>query len=441
MPVAMSSMIVTRSASLLWIGAVLAASAAPPGATTPHGDEDDELVLVPSEVDDTRKPLISRHGGSTGKRGGAREVHLDALEQDNHSDTRQPWSERIHLTGGWAGVRGRLEGLGFEFAPGAVIEGQAVARRGGARWSSSQAAEAMLVWHGDAAGWRGFKIVALPQAFGGDAIASHLGDLQGASNLAAPSRVQLSELWFQQEVLKGRLSLKAGRFDANVDLAACEWSTELLMSSFGLPPAVALPTYPNPGLGVVIDLRLHDAIRVEAALTETSPDVARWAPTRWSPGSGTALAEATIYTHPLGSDGVGGSIHLGGWMAGPSAPDGERAAGAWFMTEEPIWAREATVMAFFHASLRSPATDALSASVAGGLVAQGAISARPHDVSSIAVGSARAADGWESTLEVMYKIAFAASLSAAFDAQYVHQPAGRPGAGAMVFLHRWTVQL
>jgi porin len=49
-----------------------------------------------------------------------------------------------------------------------------------------------------------------------------VGDLQGVNNIEAPKSTRLFEAWYEQSLLDGKLSAKAGLHDVNSEFAASE---------------------------------------------------------------------------------------------------------------------------------------------------------------------------------------------------------------------------
>ena len=77
--------------------------------------------------------------------------------------------------------------------------------------------------------------VDLLASFGGHPSA-YAGDIQGVSNIDAPAGVRIEEAWLQQNLLDGRLSLLAGRFDVSAEFYRLQSATLFLNSSLGTGP-------------------------------------------------------------------------------------------------------------------------------------------------------------------------------------------------------------
>jgi len=124
------------------------------------------------------------------------------------------------------------------------------------------------------AGWKGSRLFASMHSLaGGNGSDEILLDLQGYSNINAPSGTNLYELWFEQTLRNGKLRLKIGRIDANTEFAYVENAAGFLNSSMGYSPAIAsLPTYPYPRLGVAIFLRPKSFYYLNEGVFEDSPD-------------------------------------------------------------------------------------------------------------------------------------------------------------------------
>lgn len=82
------------------------------------------------------------------------------------------------------------------------------------------------------------------------------GDVQAFDNQAAPGFERIAELFAQYTTAGDRLRVKAGKMDANGEFAAPDNAGDFVNSSMGFSPAIAgMSTFPDNGLGAVLDLR------------------------------------------------------------------------------------------------------------------------------------------------------------------------------------------
>ena len=66
-----------------------------------------------------------------------------------------------------------------------------------------------------------------------------VGDVQGVSNLEAPSVLRMEEAWLQQNLFDNHLSWLAGRYDLNSEFYRLQTASLFLNSSFGIGPEFA----------------------------------------------------------------------------------------------------------------------------------------------------------------------------------------------------------
>ena len=392
-----------------------------------------------------RRVRTKHAGGPTGKRGGARAKHLQAMMGTRYDKVPTPWHQHPHLSGAWGGARHGLEALGVLVEPGysaelaTVLAGHVprMVRFGGLF-------DLVVALKGNPTGLGATKLVAIAQWAHGEGVTEGgVGDMQVISNIDCPDRQQLSELWLRQELAGGKLWMKIGKMDANVDFAALGLAAELIHSSFGVPPNIPLPTFPDPGYGATVAFEPSASWRYEVGIYEAVPDGTRWLPGKETLQHGwVALAEATLHTAPLFGRGQGGSVHLGAWASSPGKQGaGSDARGGWAMFEEPFWTvGERFAAVFGQLSVRGGDDGGVPVYIGGGLMTQGVLAARDKDILSIAFAQAHLASGTETAIEVLYKVAVLPSVNIALDLQLVDQPKGRAGR-ALAGLLRLTTLL
>ena len=409
----------------------------------------------------TRKKTRIRSGaGATGKGGAARERQL--LRQERRVDVRRggtapdatapniparepTWRDRRHLTGSWWGARTAGERQGFILEPGYAVEA-GVGGRTKPRAGLTGLLDIVATWHDP---WPGGHLTVIGQFAHGSNLSlpraggSGVGDVQGVSNIAGPTRAQLSGLWWHQEI--GPAWIRVGRMDANIGFAALELAAELLQSSFGVPPNIPLPTWPDPGWGVVSGVKVGRALEFEAAVFEAQP---RGGDPWRRPEGALLLFEATLNTLARAGSSRGGAVHAGVWGRGDQA---NPRLGAWLMAEEPVWADGDRFVALFGQLSMTGAGATIPMYGGGGIIAQGLWVRRPTDIVSVAFAHARLATvtpstGWgsvgnkhETALEVLYKLSLAASLNLALDLQWVRNPNGATGTGKVAIVRLTTL--
>ena len=98
-------------------------------------------------------------------------------------------------------------------------------------------------------GWPSVRLFAGFQANQGRSKAL-VGDAQGFDNLDAVHFRRLSELWYEQGLLEGKLRLRVGKQDASRDFASVKNAVDFLNSSAGFSLTIqGFPSYPDPATG------------------------------------------------------------------------------------------------------------------------------------------------------------------------------------------------
>ncbi len=146
--------------------------------------------------------------------------------------------ERDTLTGDWGGVRTMLQNVGITFGlldQSEVWGNLAGGLRRGAVYEGLTTASltidlGKLVW------WPGatFLINAF-QIHGRGPSGNMVGNLQLVSNIEATRDIKLYDLWIEQKLLGGRLSIRIGQEGANDEMMITQYGALFLNSSFGFP--------------------------------------------------------------------------------------------------------------------------------------------------------------------------------------------------------------
>ncbi len=165
------------------------------------------------------------------------------------------WLEGERLSGEWLGARGWLRDQGIEFE-GAYVADLSRPLRGGIHRDTAYRHWADLNGTLDLE-----QLVDLPGAtvlfdaysIWGDFGSRDTGDFQYYSNIDNPTdRLQLAELWWQQELFDGVLRLKLGKIDANSEFAFVDAGGDFINSSAAMSPTIfPMVTWPDPGTGAL----------------------------------------------------------------------------------------------------------------------------------------------------------------------------------------------
>ncbi|MBS7537767.1 carbohydrate porin [Ancylobacter lacus] len=382
------------------------------------------------------------------------------------------------LTGDWGGARTALAARGVTLS--GSWTGEVLANtRGGMRTGAvfDGLAEAQLDLDlGTLAGWNGARFHASGYWIEGRGLsAGYVGNLLTVSNIEAEAGWRLNELYLEQGLANGALSLRVGQIAADTEFWQSQTASLFINSSFGWPGLNAQdlpgggPAYPLPTPGARL---------------------------RWSPPGPWSVQVGLYNGNPLGGDGNangldfpldqglfaiaeasyaapdnGGTWRVGAWYNSnayddlSTAADGlslaDPAAGApathvgnyalYAIADRPLWAgrlpngASASLSGFVRVAVapeadRSPLTLYADA----GLALTGPLPGRPNDIAGLAVAWAktspalarldRAANGYDGTdgpvedyeavLEITYQAAVTPWLTVQPFAQYVVHPGG-----------------
>jgi porin len=162
------------------------------------------------------------------------------------ADARDPW-QRETLTGDWGGLRTGLadSGVTFGLQEQSELWGNVTGglRQGGA-YDGLLTASLAIDLH-QAVGWEGANLFVNGfQIQGVGPTPLLVGALQSISNIEAAASVKLYDLWFEQQLLGGTLSVRLGQEGANDEMMLSQYASLFLNSSFGFPalPALDLPS-------------------------------------------------------------------------------------------------------------------------------------------------------------------------------------------------------
>lgn len=258
------------------------------------------------------------------------------------------------------------------------------------------------------------------------------GGAQVFSNIDAPSRTTLYEIWLEQKLLSGKLRLKGGKIDASTEFAVVQGAGDFLNSSMGYSPTIMdFPTYPEPRLGLNLFFYPSQKYQLGAAVFQTS-------------GRGVLSLVEPGRSWSLGRGELEGRISLGYWRRDGDIPgfDGAMSSatqGYYSVLEQSLWRRslrngagERRVSSFVQFGRSDGRVNSFTHHLGGGAVLQAPLACRPHD--SLGAGatwvrfSSEPPAGFELptelVLETYYKLALTRHLALVQDFQFLHHPGG-----------------
>ncbi len=280
-----------------------------------------------------------------------------------------------------------------------------------------------------------------------------VGDIQGFSNIDAPNRTQLNELWYEQTLLDGRLRLKVGKLDANGEFAFVDGGGEFLNSSMGFSPTIfTLPTYPDPAFSVNVFAYPTEFLYVGFGVYDGSGALGvetgrRGLRTFFADNADELFLVGEVgFTYDL-FDGLAGRIAAGGWghTANFERFDGgveDGTAGFYFLVDQRLWREnsadeedEQGVAAFFQLGWADEDVSEIALHVGGGATWTGLLPGRDEDVLGFGVTWVQLSDepgaGFgeddELTIEWFYRLQITPALAIKPDLQFIHNPGGDAG--------------
>jgi porin len=336
--------------------------------------------------------------------------------------------ERDGLTGDWGGLRTGLadKGITFGLQQQSELWGNVTGglRQGGTY--NGLLTVSLAIDLRQAVGWQGANFFANGfQVQGIGPTPLLVGALQTISGLEAAPSVKLYDLWLEQQLFGGTLSLRFGQEGANDEMMLSQYGLLFLNSSFGYPALLALdlpsggPNYPLATPFVRISFQATGDVKLVGAVYTGDPAPPGTGNPQLRDLHGTAFrlndhalsfGELWYSPHQLASIGLPATYKLGVWadtgrFADPqrgadglslasSASDGQPLLHAadhavYAIIDQMVWKKpntEAQGISLFMQVMHAPDDRNLSdLFVEGGLDWKGIIPGRSHDAAGLAV--------------------------------------------------------
>ena len=264
------------------------------------------------------------------------------------------------------------------------------------------------------------------------------------SNIDAPNRTTLYELWLEQKIAAGKVRLKAGKFDSNTEFAVVEGAGDFLNSSMGYSPTLLnFPTYPEPKPGVGFFLTPVKNFELRMGLFQSAGS-----------GSFSVIEPGRRWTT---RNDLPGRVSVGYWrrdgtIAGLDGESVSSTQGVYSVLEQSLWrqnlkGRDAgrALSTFLQLGQSDSHVNALIAHVGGGMVLQSPILRRPQDAIGTGATWVRISDyaqeppshEGEFILETYYKLTLSRHWILQEDLQYMRNPGGVASEAEWVATTRW----
>ena len=261
------------------------------------------------------------------------------------------------------------------------------------------------------------------------------------SNIDAPSRTSLYELWLEQRWDGQKFRIKGGKIDSNSDFAVVQGAGDFLNSSMGYSPTiVAFPTYPEPKPGLVGSFQ---PVR-RAVIT---------AGNFWTGSCGNLLLVEPGWKWATHGD-LDGRASVGSWyLIGPADRSDGRAAGSAYgfysVVEQSLWRKplarqdaNRSLSSFLQLGRTPDRAGKYPFHLGGGLVLQAPFARRPGDSTGLAGTWVRMQPGGtevslakeELIIESYYNLSLAKHLALIQDLQFVHSPGSPSDDGPILTL-------
>jgi len=308
-----------------------------------------------------------------------------------------------------------------------------------------------------------------------------VGNLMTISNIEALPATRLVELWLEQALFDGALSVRAGEMAADSEFLISDTASLFINGTFGWPPTTSanLPaggiSYPWATPGVRVKLVPAPGVAILAALFNGDPSGGSSGEPLRHNRHGThfplhnapfLIAEAS-WAYNQGKAGLPGTIKAGGWhhfgrfddrrfaIDGPPLADPASSGiarrhrgntGFYAIADQMLWRMpdgDRNIAAFVRVSTSPGDRNEVSFYADGGVTFKGALAGRPDDIAGIAFGysriskrardrdrDARAADptspirSGEFLIEATYQAQIVPGWSVQPDVQYIRRPGG-----------------
>ena len=338
-------------------------------------------------------------------------------------------------------------------------------------------------------GWRGASFSTRWYWLSGrDISAEHVGNIFTISNIAGFPTVRMNELWFQQNFLSDRISIRVGQLGADSEFDLSTHSVVFLNGAFSWSPYLSNnipnggPAYPMGTPGIRLALTPVNWLSYQGAVFQGNPfaqNVNRYG-FRWdlSASNGYFSIHEVTFRLSQGSEssGLPGTFKIGGWFdTAPNPNDNSTPPwnyGFYFVADQMLYrvansdgtpvtdnkGQQTTTASptnkglgiFTHLGFSPQSSSFMNFYIDGGLTYKGLIPTRDNDVVGVAVGyghlsdnaqdnEGRSTPGYEIVLETTYQIELATWLSLQPDVQYVIHPSGTKIPNALVLGARTTM--
>ncbi len=272
--------------------------------------------------------------------------------------------------------------------------------------------------------------------------ATLIGDYQIASNIEAGEHSYLQELWYKQKI--GNIEITAGLQDLNVEIAAVDYGSMFLNSSFGVIPIISTnlhaPIFPLTSVGITTKWNINDKTSWLNAIYDGSPTDFEQNPynINWRLNEGDGLLFVTELQHQVNINGLPGIYKFGLFahdhriekQFNKNLPDSliTNTAGAYLIHEQNLYSNNDKAINAFLQTGYSPSEISMNRFYIGaGLNLNGFLSKNNNDILGLAVAHAQLKKelGHETLIELSWKKQLSPCFYIQPDFQYIFHPSGK----------------
>lgn len=266
-----------------------------------------------------------------------------------------------------------------------------------------------------------------------------VGDAQVLSNIDAGGNItRVNEYWWEFNLLDDSVTVRLGKQDLNTEFFFLETADGFLHSSFGLTPALSLPTFPDPGMSAVVLTQLTDSCELKIGIWDALGFGRGWGIS----GNDTILAVSELeWDFFLTDDQLPGTFAVGAGYFTDGVIKGEPLdSGYGFLVqfEQLVWRERAAnrmnpqgLGVFFSYAPRLFGgrfrVDSLGDNFVGGLAYRGLIPGRDRDAIGAGIAWSELFQGGtnqETATELFYRAYFGERAFLQPDLQYISSPSG-----------------
>ncbi len=263
--------------------------------------------------------------------------------------------------------------------------------------------------------------------------AALVGDFQGVSNIADGNRTRLQQVWFEQSMMDGALSVLLGTHDLNSEFDVTEYGGLFTNSSFGMGAEfggnAAASAWPEAGLGARVAIQIGESVSLRVGGYDGDPA------TRGLSGS----TEGYLYVAEAAYSNEAAAYKLGVWShtKAPTQAGGQGLSGAYLIVDQPLWDwDDGSLAAFLQLGYAQRKAENIKNYVGAGLHVSGLIPGRGSDEAGVAMARADFSDTYllanpgfkknETVFEITYRAQLTDWLAIQPAFQYVMSPSGDP---------------